>query len=509
MVLLTETFAASTLQKPSATPLTGEEVLRLVQDGTSVKLTVDTLAAYVAGDFQEADDDLTALAALTPDDGSFIVGDGATWVAESGATARASLGLTIGTHVQAWDAQLDSLSAASANGVSLVTAADYAAMRALLDLEAGADFLSPAAIAAAYQPLDSDLTAIAALTTTAYGRSLLTLADEDALEALLDTLPNLGSIQGVSFTFGAYAATLLNNANESAFKAAVNLEIGVDVQAYDADLASWAGVTRASGFDTFAATPSLANLGSLLTDEASGLITFMTTPSSANLRSLLTDESGTGAALFQDGALGTPASGTLTNCTGLPTAGLVDDAVTFAKMQNITSDRLLGRDTASSGNTEEISLNATLEFTGSTSIQRAALTGAIAASAGSNSTTMTGGLVFIIDGGGSTITTGIKGDVRIPFACTITGWTLLADQSGAIVVDVWRDTLANFPPTDADSITNGSEPEIAASGTNAEDTNLGDWTDTTMDAGDILRFNVDSVTSHTRVSLILHITKTG
>jgi hypothetical protein len=34
-----------------------------------------------------------------------------------------------------------------------------------------------------YQPLDSDLTAIAALTTTAYGRSLLTLANQAALQA--------------------------------------------------------------------------------------------------------------------------------------------------------------------------------------------------------------------------------------------------------------------------------------------------------------------------------------
>lgn len=59
----------------------------------------------------------------------------------------------------------------------------------------------------------------------------------------------------------------------------------------DGDLQSWAGVTRASGFDTFTATPSLANLGSLLTDEATGLITFMTTPSSANFASLITDES--------------------------------------------------------------------------------------------------------------------------------------------------------------------------------------------------------------------------
>jgi hypothetical protein len=51
---------------------------------------------------------------------------------------------------------------------------------------------------------------------------------------------------------------------------------------------------------------------------AAGAATFLATPSSANLRALLTDETGTGLAYFQGGALGTPASGTLTNATGLP-----------------------------------------------------------------------------------------------------------------------------------------------------------------------------------------------
>lgn len=73
----------------------------------------------------------------------------------------------------------------SANGRSLIGAADYAAMRALLDLESGVDFLSPAAIAAAYQPLDADLTAIAALSTTSFGRSFLVLADASAGRTLL------------------------------------------------------------------------------------------------------------------------------------------------------------------------------------------------------------------------------------------------------------------------------------------------------------------------------------
>src|SRR5690606_30337786 len=62
-------------------------------------------------------------------------------------------------------------------------------------------------------------------------------------------------------------------------------------------------------------------------------------------------------------------------------------------------------------------------------------------------------IVLIIDGGGSAITTGVKADIPIEFDATITGWTLVADQAGTIQIDLWKDTLANFPPTDADSIT--------------------------------------------------------
>lgn len=59
---------------------------------------------------------------------------------------------------------------------------------------------------------------------------------------------------------------------------------------------------------------------------AQAAVTFLTTSSSANLAALLTDETGTGAAVFATSptlvtpVLGTPASGTLTNCTGLPVA---------------------------------------------------------------------------------------------------------------------------------------------------------------------------------------------
>ena len=115
-------------------------------------------------------------------------------------------------------------------------------------------------------------------------------------------------------------------------------------------------------------------------------------------------------------------------------------------------------------------------------------------------------ITFIFDGGGGAITTGIKGDLTIPFACTISEWTLLADQSGSIVVDIWKDTYANYPPTGADTITGSAKPTLATATKNQSSTLTG-WT-ASITAGNTLRFNVDSVTSITRVTLALKVTRT-
>jgi len=111
-----------------------------------------------------------------------------------------------------------------------------------------------------------------------------------------------------------------------------------------------------------------------------------------------------------------------------------------------------------------------------------------------------------IDGGGSEITAGLKGFVQIPFSGTITRWTLLADTAGDIVIDVWKDTLANYPPTVADTIAGAEKPTLSAAQA-GEDTNLTTWT-TAVTAGDVLGFNVDSVATLTRATLILWVTTT-
>ena len=139
--------------------ITGITDLAVADGGTGASTAANArtnLGLAIGTDVQAYDAELTAIAALAVTDGNFIVGNGTTWVAESGATARTSLGLgsiatqasssvsitggtitgitdlavadggtgastaanartnlglAIGTDVQAWDANLDQIAA--------------------------------------------------------------------------------------------------------------------------------------------------------------------------------------------------------------------------------------------------------------------------------------------------------------------------------------------------------------------------------------------------------------
>lgn len=113
------------------------------------------------------------------------------------------------------------------------------------------------------------------------------------------------------------------------------------------------------------------------------------------------------------------------------------------------------------------------------------------------------GFSIIIGDGVNAITTtpAIKGWIEMPFAFLLQSWTLTADASGSIVVDIWKDSYANFPPTDADSITSASPPTLSTAQKNTNST-LSGWT-TVFAKGDWLMFNVDSATTVKQVTLSL------
>lgn len=193
--------------------------------------------------------------------------------------------------------------------------------------------------------------------------STLFAANQFNLADLSDPAAALTNLGGLSAALAA--STYLTQANAAAtYLTIANAAAGY--QPLTANLTTWTAIARASGFDSFVAAPSSANLAALLTDEtgtgaavfatsptlvtpalgtpssavltnatglpvstgisglAAGVASFLATPSSANLKTAVTDETGSGALVFATSptlvtpALGTPASGVATNLTGLP-----------------------------------------------------------------------------------------------------------------------------------------------------------------------------------------------
>jgi hypothetical protein len=150
-----------------------------------------------------------------------------------------------------------------------------------LTLPTSGTLATSADLAAGYQPLDADLTSIAALTTTAYGRATLSLADAAA---------------GRSY-FGVV--------------------IGTNVQAWDADLDTWATKTAPSG--TVIGTTDTQTL----TNKTISLGSNTLTGTSAQLATALSDETGSGSAVFATSpTLTTPNIGAATG-TSLALSGPV------------------------------------------------------------------------------------------------------------------------------------------------------------------------------------------
>ncbi len=112
---------------------------------------------------------------------------------------------------------------------------------------------------------------------------------------------------------------------------------------------------------------------------------------------------------------------------------------------------------------------------------------------------------FIIDGGGSAITTGIKGQLVVDFNCEVVEWAIIGLPTGAIVVDVSRSTFAGFPTTTTLSAT--EKPTITATNDTGEDRTLTTWSD--INAGDILEFEVDSVATIQRCTVALKVRPKG
>ena len=255
-----------------------------------------------------------------------------------------------------------------------------------------------------------------------------------------------------------------------------------------------------------------------------------------------------GTVLYSGGALGTPSSGTLTNCTGLPVStgisGLGTGVATFlatpssanlatalttktgtgnnvfATAPTLDSTVTIG---TASGTTGLINFKGTTSGTMSLSVADAAGTWTMklpTADGSANQVLKTDGsgqmgwvgisqpkvrqITAVFDGQGSAPTVGTKMYVPCRFSGTITRASIFADVSGSCVIDVWKDTYANYPPTVADTIAASAKPTLSTAIKN-DDSTLTGWT-TSVTAGDVFGFNVDSAATVTRVVVVLEIT---
>lgn len=211
------------------------------------------------------------------------------------ATMRTTLGLAIGTNVQAYDAELAALASTTSaanklpyyTGSGTATTTDFtAAGRALLD---DADAATQRATLGLTGVTLNDNEFLVGVTggdpvakSVAQVQTILGITGSDAeitaiagLTSAADTLPYFtGSGTAALAAFTAAGRALVDDADASAQRTTLGLAIGTNVQAYDAELAALAGLTSAADkvpYFTGSGTAAVADFtaaGRALVDDA-------------------------------------------------------------------------------------------------------------------------------------------------------------------------------------------------------------------------------------------------
>lgn len=238
---------------------------------TNTPAAFDILRINADADGAEWIDPITAGLSLAGDPllNYMFVGNGTDWVVTSPTGIKTALSLTIGTDVQAYDADLTAIAGltTAANklpyftGLAAAAVTDFTAFaRTLLDDADAATMRTTLGIAIGtnVQAFDADLTAIAGLTSAA------------------DKLPYFTGVATAAVAdFTAFARTLIDDADAATMRTTLGLAIGTNVQAFDADLSAIAGLTSAADklpYFTGTATAAVTDFSSFartLVDDAS------------------------------------------------------------------------------------------------------------------------------------------------------------------------------------------------------------------------------------------------
>ncbi len=122
------------------------------------------------------------------------------------------------------------------------------------------------------------------------------------------------------------------------------------------------------------------------------------------------------------------------------------------------------------------------------------------------------GIDYVMVGGSGVVPTGVNGTgIVVPFDCTINQVVVNGNSAaGSVVVDIWKCTESDFDggllhPVVGDSITGASIPTIAVD-SKYTDATLAGWT-TTLTQGDVLWYNVVSVSVFTAITVALKLSR--
>ena len=170
--------------------------------------------------------------------------------------------------------------------------------------------------------------------------------------------------------------------------------------------------------------------------------------------------------------------------TGSFAATIANNAVTLAKVQQIATDKILGRDTSGTGVIEELAVSGGIEFTGSGGIQSSAYTGDVTKAAGGTAQTIANSAVTYAKiqdvsaasrllGRGAGAGAGVTQEIALGTGLSMSGTTLSASAAGTVTSVAASGgttglTFSGSPVTTAGTLTLGGILAIANGGTGSD-----------------------------------------
>lgn len=211
----------------------------------------------------------------------------------------------------------------------------------------------------------------------------------------------------------------------------------------------------------------------------------------------------------------TPVGGITTGATAVdlvpaPSAGTTRTLKFLSALNVDTAVRVVTIRLNNSGTTRKVitatlAVGDSLQFIDSAGWRVLDSTGAVKTAAIRSTNDRMRSLSIGVDGGATVLTTGTKSArVMVPYNGQIQKVTVLGiGGTGSVVVDIWKDSYANYPANVADTITASAKPTIS-SATKSQDATLTGW-NKTVTAGDHFILNIDSVSTFTAIAVILDI----